>query len=203
MAWSIPILVACSTFGAANGGAFSGGRVAFAAAREGHLPRFLAMIHTKRRTPLPGLIFSSVISCVMIIPDSSSFEVLLNYMGFFTWFGFLLSISSIIWLRYKEPEVRRPFKVWLGIPIFMVVVSAYLVIAPFYAAPLQSFYCILFVFAAIPFYLVFVRYKVVPRHFLLFVDRITYKLQAICDVALPVEERDIEESTPLISQMSD
>lgn len=24
MAWSIPILVACSTFGAANGGAFSG-----------------------------------------------------------------------------------------------------------------------------------------------------------------------------------
>lgn len=26
MAWSIPILVACSTFGAANGGAFSGGR---------------------------------------------------------------------------------------------------------------------------------------------------------------------------------
>ena len=30
----------------------------FAAAREGHLPRFLARIHTKRRTPLPGLIIS-------------------------------------------------------------------------------------------------------------------------------------------------
>lgn len=203
MAWSIPILVSCSTFGSANGSAFSGGRLAFAAAREGHLPRFLAMIHTKRRTPLPGLIFSSIISFVMIIPDSSSFEVLLSYMGFFNWFGYLLSISSIIWLRYKEPEVRRPFKVWFGIPIFMVVVSLYLVIAPFYETPLQSFYCVLFVLAAIPFYLAFVRYEVVPRCFLLFFNRVTYKLQTICDVALPVEEGDIEASSSLMSQLSE
>lgn len=60
-------------------------------------------------------------------------------------------------------------QVWIGIPIFMVVVSAYLVFAPFYDAPLQSFYCLLFVSAGIPFYLVFVRYKVVPLSFFRFV----------------------------------
>ena len=53
----------------------------------------------------------------------------------------------------------------------MVVVSAYLVFAPFYDAPLQSFYCLLFVSAGIPFYLVFVRYKVVPPSFLRFVGK--------------------------------
>jgi len=67
MAWTIPILVACSTFGTANANAFAGGRLTFAAAREGHLPRFLAMIHTKRRTPLPGLIFSVSLEYVPLV----------------------------------------------------------------------------------------------------------------------------------------
>ena len=53
----------------------------------------------------------------------------------------------------------------------MVVVSAYLVFAPFHDAPLQSFYCLLFVSAGIPFYLVFVRYKEAPPSFLRFVGK--------------------------------
>ena len=74
-------------------------------------------------------------------------------------------------LRWPMPDLDLFLQVWIGIPIFMVVVSAYLVFAPFYDAPLQSFYCLLFVAAGIPFYLVFVRYKVVPPSFLAFVGK--------------------------------
>lgn len=72
-------------------------------------------------------------------------------------------------LTWPMSDLDLFLQVWIGIPIFMVVVSAYLVFAPFYDAPLQSFYCLLFVSAGIPFYLVFVRYKVVPLSFFRFV----------------------------------
>lgn len=56
MYWIIPVFVACSTFGAANGGALASGRLLYAAAKHGHLPKFLAMIHNTRGVPIPGLI---------------------------------------------------------------------------------------------------------------------------------------------------
>ena len=50
------MFVACSTFGAANGAALASGRLLYAAARHGHLPKLLAMIHNTRGVPIPGLL---------------------------------------------------------------------------------------------------------------------------------------------------
>ena len=47
----------------------------------------------------------------MLIPNSTTFEVLLNYFTFFGWLGYGVSISSILWLRYKRPDAARPYKV--------------------------------------------------------------------------------------------
>ena len=52
----------------------------------------------------------------MLIPDSTSFESLLNYFSFFGWLSYGLTISSVIWFRYKRPNDRRPYKVGTPTP---------------------------------------------------------------------------------------
>ena len=52
----IPILVALTTFGAANGSVYLSSRLIFGAARDCFLPDFLSGLHNKYRTPVPALI---------------------------------------------------------------------------------------------------------------------------------------------------
>jgi L-type amino acid transporter 5 len=57
MAWIMPLFVACSTFGAVNGGIFASSRLFFVGARSGHMPRSMALLNTYTYTPMPCLIF--------------------------------------------------------------------------------------------------------------------------------------------------
>ena len=58
----------------------------------------------------------------------------------------------------------------------MVLISAYLVIAPIYEAPLEYLFCVLFLLSGIPLYLIFVRYKKVPVNFLRFVGKFVLRV---------------------------
>ena len=58
----------------------------------------------------------------------------------------------------------------------MVLISAYLVIAPIYEAPLESLFCVLLLLSGIPVYLIFVRYKKVPVNFHRFVGKFVLRL---------------------------
>lgn len=67
MAWLMPLSVAISTFGSANGTLFAAGRLCFAASREGHLLDCLSYVHVRRFTPAPGLIFHSLVAGTSIL----------------------------------------------------------------------------------------------------------------------------------------
>lgn len=84
---------------------------------------------------------------------------------------FLSPVVCLIVNRYWDGQFSS-LQVWLPIPVIMTLVFSYLVISPFFEQPLQMFYCVLFLVAGIPFYLVFVRYKVAPPSFLRFIGEL-------------------------------
>ncbi|XP_042677638.1 B(0,+)-type amino acid transporter 1 isoform X3 [Centrocercus urophasianus] len=55
--WIIPLFVAFSTIGSANGVCFTAGRLVYVAGREGHMLKVLSYISVKRLTPAPAIIF--------------------------------------------------------------------------------------------------------------------------------------------------
>ena len=61
----IPILVAVSTFGAANASIYASSRLIFGAARDRLLPDCLSGLHTKYKTPVPAIILLVGVRCDM------------------------------------------------------------------------------------------------------------------------------------------
>jgi amino acid transporter len=125
-----------------------------------------------------------------IRPESSNFQTLVNYFNFASW-----TIATLLWLRYKQPDMKRPYKVFIGIPILVLLAAIYLVLAPFYENPLHSFYCLLFILLGLGFYVVFVKYQVTPKPLVNAFSWLTYKLQVLADLSMPqtADEDEVDE----------
>lgn len=177
-AWLISLSVALSTFGSSNGTFFSGGRVCYIAAREGHMPDILSMAHVRCLTPSPALLFTSAMSLIMII--SGSFTSIVNFFSFMAWLFYGMTISGLLYLKIKKPELPRSYKVPIIIPIIVLMAAVYLVLAPIIDQPqVEILYIVLFIFSGIIFYFPLVHFKYHPR----FLHRVTLYLQLLLEVA--------------------
>uniref|UniRef100_A0A4W3GB36 Cystine/glutamate transporter n=1 Tax=Callorhinchus milii TaxID=7868 RepID=A0A4W3GB36_CALMI len=119
---AVPVFVALSCFGSMNGGIFAVTRMYYVASREGHLPEILSMINVRKHTPLPAVIYPLTV-LLMFMSDIYS---LLNFLSFARWLFIGLSVSGLIYLRYKRPDMPRPFKVIYTWPIYITLIPDYL-----------------------------------------------------------------------------
>ncbi|XP_073515852.1 B(0,+)-type amino acid transporter 1 [Phyllobates terribilis] len=158
-AWIIPLFVAFSTIGSANGSCFTAGRLTYVAGREGHMLKFLSYISVKRLTPLPAIVSYGIIGMIYIIP--ADINTLINYFSFAVWLFYGLTISGLVVMRFTKKDMKRPIKIPIVIPILMVLVSIYLVLAPIIGEPEWAYlYCVLFILGGLIFYFPFVHFKV-------------------------------------------
>ena len=161
MSWTMPVFVACSTFGALNGAIFASSRLFFVGAREGHLPAAIALINVKRLTPVPSLIFLCIITLVLLV--IKDVYVLINYVSFVESFFTLVSVSGLLYMRYSKPDLHRPIKVNILLPCIFFVICTFLVTLPIYVSPVEVGVGVAIILAGIPVYFVFIYWTNKPR----------------------------------------
>ncbi|KAK6620672.1 hypothetical protein RUM43_010967 [Polyplax serrata] len=178
MAWLIPLSVTVSTFGSANGTLFAAGRLCFAASREGHLMNILSYVHIRRFTPAPGLIFHSLIAVAMVL--SGTIDSLIDFFSFTAWIFYGGAMLALIVMRFTKPDHPRPYKVPIIIPIVVLIISLYLIVAPIIDVPqIEYLYAALFIVGGLVFYIPFVYYGIHCKA----MDRFTVFCQLLLEVA--------------------
>ncbi|KAA8595994.1 hypothetical protein FQN60_011285 [Etheostoma spectabile] len=191
--WVMPISVALSTFGGINGYLFTSSRLCFSGAREGHLPYLLAMIHLKSCTPIPALLVCCMATIVILCIGET--HNLINYVSFINYLSYGVTIAGLLYLRKKRPNLVRPIKVNMLIPITYLIFWAVLLGFSLYSEPVVCGLGMVIMLTGVPVYFVGVQWKNKPKCVDMLVERVTYMGQKVCYVVFPQE--DPSETEPL------
>ena len=153
--WLMPFFVTCSTFGTLNNGILASSRQGLAAARQRHLPTPFMLISTKSLTPVPCLIFNLLSSLVLL--STSSIYTLIQYSLYIFSIGSFVAVLVLVMKRFREPELKRPFKLPMWLIFIFLFVQLALLIFPLYKRPIPSLICLACIASGLPVYYLLVK----------------------------------------------
>jgi amino acid transporter len=128
---AVSLLVAVSTLGAINGMTFTSARIYYALGMQHRLFRPLGVWSARRDAPVASLLLQGAITLGLVIgvgwSEGTRSKDGFERMAWFTfpafWFFLTLVSLSIMVLRWREPELKRPYRtpcVWLTALLFFV-----------------------------------------------------------------------------------
>jgi APA family basic amino acid/polyamine antiporter len=97
----------------------SGSRILYGIARDKSLPIFFGLVHEKTKTPWVAIIIIGALSVAFVFAGDIS--TVANISVFAIIMVFVLVNVSLIWLRLKEPNAERPFRVPLSVKNFPIL----------------------------------------------------------------------------------
>ncbi|KAM4554518.1 cystine/glutamate transporter [Odontesthes bonariensis] len=177
---AVPVFVALSCYGSMNGCLFALSRMYYVASREGQLPEVLSMIHVRRHTPLAAvLILYPMTMLQLFVGDIHS---LLNFMSFMRWLFIGVVVLGLIYLRYTKPDLPRPFKVPLFIPVVFCLTCFFMVFMSLYSDPFNTGIGFAISLTGIPAYYIFIYFNNRPKWLQRAIDSFNRTLQIILEV---------------------
>ncbi|XP_077090895.1 cystine/glutamate transporter [Siphateles boraxobius] len=178
---AIPILVALSCLGALNGGFFGSPRMLFVGAREGHFPVIFSMIHIRRQTPLPAVLF--LYPLVIIMLARGEIFQLINFASFSRWLFIAMATLGMIIHRYRFPEHPRPFKVPLAVAVVFTIVCFFIVGLSLYSDPWNTGGSCALTISGIPVYYLTVKKSYIPERWKKSFNYFSQQMQILLEVA--------------------
>uniref|UniRef100_A0A8C2BT04 Solute carrier family 7 member 10b n=1 Tax=Cyprinus carpio TaxID=7962 RepID=A0A8C2BT04_CYPCA len=158
-------------------------RLCFSGAREGHLPSLLAMIHFKHCTPIPALLVCCTATIVILcIGETHS---LINYVSFINYLSYGVTIASLLYYRWKKPNLYRPIKVSLLVPVCYLLFWALLLGFSLHSDPLVCGVGLVIMLTGVPVYFLGVYWKDKPKCIYDFTEWATYLGQRVFFVVYP------------------
>ena len=145
--------------GSASAMVLAGPRVYFAMAHDGVFPQGIAAVHSRFHTPVRAIFLQSAWSSVLIY-FWASFERLVLYVGFTLVLFAALAVLAVPVLRFRRPDLPRPYRVpgYPAVPALFLLAAAWIAVFTLYDRPRESLLGLLTVAAGIPFYLLFRRF---------------------------------------------
>ena len=120
------VVVFISAIGVLNAQLLNYPRIPFALASDGLFFRRMAVVGDRTRTPAAAIILVGIFSAVFAL--TGSYVLILSYVAFVIHFFICLAVIAVVILRFREPELDRPFKV----PGYPVTPAAFLLVSVFY-----------------------------------------------------------------------
>jgi basic amino acid/polyamine antiporter, APA family len=152
-AW-ITAIITVSILGALNVVTMIGPRIYYAMARDGAFFKGLTHIHPTFGTPTNAIILQAVWTCLLLL--TNTWGTLFTYVSVVITLFSAFTVGSVIVLRYKRPELKRPYKLWGYpiVPILFVAIHLWIVWGSVTEKPFESLVGLFIVCLGIPAYLI-------------------------------------------------
>jgi basic amino acid/polyamine antiporter, APA family len=152
-AW-ITAIITVSILGALNVVTMLGPRIYYAMAHDGVFFKRLARVHPKFNTPVNAIVLQAAWTCFLIV--TGTFGTLFTYVSVIITLFSALTVGSVIVLRFKRPDLKRPYKLWGYplVPILFIVAHLWIVWGSVTEKPFESLVGVFIVGLGIPAYLI-------------------------------------------------
>ena len=157
------IAILISTFGCANGLILAGARVYYAMAKDGLFFKATGSVDSKHHTPRNALIVQCIWTSILCL--SGTYNDLLNYVIFAVLIFYVLTITGLFVLRFKQPQAERPYRAvgYPVLPAIYIVMALFIDVVLLLYQPQFTWPGLFIVLLGVPVYLIWSRRTAAAR----------------------------------------